>query len=159
MKPMFLLIVFLIAAAAMWAEDRPAPAIYKSAADLAAVLKKNVEATPDMATSAVTNEDHYRVNIVRRGKGAGAIVHPAGTEVHYIIDGAATFVTGGTLRPSSTGGRGNATIENGESRHVAKGDVILIPAGSPHWYKDVEGSITYLEVRFDVDTKKDAPAR
>jgi quercetin dioxygenase-like cupin family protein len=32
-------------------------------------------------------------------------------------------------------------------------DVLVIPAGTPHWYKDVEGSITYLEVRFDVDKK------
>src|SRR5271166_5687461 len=102
MKPIHLLVVLSIAGDVLWAADEPpAPALYKSAADLAAVLKKNMEATPDMATSAVVNEDHYRVNIVRRGKGAGAIVHPAGTEVHYIIDGAATFVTGGTLRPSS----------------------------------------------------------
>jgi quercetin dioxygenase-like cupin family protein len=36
---------------------------------------------------------------------------------------------------------------------VAKGDVVVIPAGTPHWYKDVDGSVTYLEVRFDVDLK------
>jgi mannose-6-phosphate isomerase-like protein (cupin superfamily) len=155
MKSIHLLVAFSTASVSLWAADTPAvPAIYKSAADLAAILKKNVEATPDMATSPVVSEDRYRVNIVRRGKGAGAIVHPAGTEVHYIIDGAATFVTGGTLRPSSAGGRGNATIAEGESRHVAKGDVLLVPAGTPHWYKDVEGSITYLEVRFDVGDKK-----
>jgi quercetin dioxygenase-like cupin family protein len=33
---------------------------------------------------------------------------------------------------------------------VTKGDMILIPAGTPHWYKDLEGSIPYLEVRFDL---------
>jgi hypothetical protein len=27
---------------------------------------------------------------------------------------------------------------------------VLIPANTPHWYKDVNGSITYLEVRFEV---------
>jgi quercetin dioxygenase-like cupin family protein len=32
--------------------------------------------------------------------------------------------------------------------------VIVIPAGTPHWYKEVEGSVTYLEVRFDVELKK-----
>jgi mannose-6-phosphate isomerase-like protein (cupin superfamily) len=155
MKIIRVLIVFAAAIAELWAaDDAPAPALYKSAAELADVLKKNTAATPDMATSAVVNQERYRVNIVHRGKGAGAIVHPAGTEVHYIIEGAATFVTGGTLRPASGGGRGNATIANGESRHVAKGDVLLIPAGTPHWYKDVEGSITYLEVRFDL-----APAK
>ena len=45
---------------------------------------------------------------------------------------------------------GNATIEGGQSRRVAKGDVILILAGTPHWYKDLDGSITYLEGRFDL---------
>jgi quercetin dioxygenase-like cupin family protein len=51
--------------------------------------------------------------------------------------------------PQGRGGAG-ATIEGGETHHLAKGDVLVIPAGTPHWYKDVEGSITYLEVRFDV---------
>jgi quercetin dioxygenase-like cupin family protein len=46
-----------------------------------------------------------------------------------------------------------AVIQDGESRHVVKGDVILIPENTPHWYKDVEGSITYLEVRFNVPVK------
>ncbi len=36
------------------------------------------------------------------------------------------------------------------NRRVAKGDVILVPAGTPHWYRDLEGSLTYLEVRFDL---------
>ena len=89
---------------------------------------------------------------MRRTTPQGAIAHPDGTEVHHIIEGAATFVTGGTIvRSANAGGRGgNATIEGGQSRRVAKGDVILVPAGTPHWYKDLEGSITYLEVRFDL---------
>jgi hypothetical protein len=50
--------------------------------------------------------------------------------------------------------RASAKIEGGQSRRVTKGDVIVIPARTPHWYKEVEGSVTYLEVRFDVDLKK-----
>jgi len=105
-----------------------------------------------MHTAPVKLADHYRINIVRRTSGQGAIAHPDGTEVHHIIEGAATFVTGGTMvRPANADGRaGTATIEGGVSRRVAKGDVILVPAGTPHWYKDLEGSITYLEVRFDL---------
>ena len=38
-------------------------------------------------------------------------------------------------------------------RKVSKGDVILIPAGTPHWYRDLDGTITYLEVRFDLPKK------
>src|SRR5262245_18356562 len=68
-----------------------APDIYKADVDLAAVLKKAIEAAPAMATSAVANTDQYRVNVIRRGKGAGAIAHAGNTELHYVIDGAATF--------------------------------------------------------------------
>jgi len=128
------------------------PGIYKTNADLMAVLTKAADATPAMSTSAVANTDQYRINIVRRGKGAGAIAHAGNTEVHYIVDGAATFVTGGTIvRPTGTGAV--AEIQGGESRRVAKGDVVVIPENSPHWYKDVEGAVTYLEVRFVAPTR------
>jgi mannose-6-phosphate isomerase-like protein (cupin superfamily) len=76
-----------------------------------------------------------------------------GTEVHYIIDGAATIVTGGTLVRPAADTRAASRIDNGVERRVAKGDVVVIPAGTPHWYKQVDGSVTYLEVRFDVDLK------
>jgi glc operon protein GlcG len=129
----------------------PKAATYLSAADLAAALKKATEANPDMSTARIQNSDHYRINIVRRGRGAGAMAHVPGTELHHILEGAGTIVTGGTIVRPTEGG--TPTIQNGETRRVAKGDVILIPEGTPHWYKDVEGSITYLEVRFNVPVK------
>jgi mannose-6-phosphate isomerase-like protein (cupin superfamily) len=130
----------------------PAPATYMTEQALMATLKEAEKTAPAMHTAPVKLAEHYRINIVRRTSGQGAIAHPDGTEVHHIIEGAATFVTGGTMvRPANTGGQaGTATIEGGVSRRVAKGDVILVPAGTPHWYKDLEGSITYLEVRFDL---------
>jgi len=131
-----------------------APATYLTEAELSATLKEAAKTAPAMHTAPVKNADHYRINIVRRTTAAGAIAHPDGTEVHHIIEGAGTIVTGGTIvRPAGGGsGRGAAagTIDGGVSRHVAKGDVILIPAGTPHWYKDLDGPITYLEVRFDL---------
>jgi mannose-6-phosphate isomerase-like protein (cupin superfamily) len=127
------------------------PATYATGAELMTALKKATDGNPDMSTAAVKNTDQYRINIVRRGKAAGAIAHQPGTEVHHIIDGAGTLVTGGTIVRAAGGGM--AVIQGGESRHVVKGDVILIPENTPHWYKDVEGSITYLEVRFNVPVK------
>jgi glc operon protein GlcG len=143
-----------VSVTAMIAAQTPAPSLpatYATSAELMTALKKATEANPDMSTAAVKNTDQYRINIVRRGKAAGAIAHRPGTEVHHIIDGAGTLVTGGTIvRPA---GGGMAVIQGGESRHVVKGDVILIPENTPHWYKDVDGSITYLEVRFNVPVK------
>jgi mannose-6-phosphate isomerase-like protein (cupin superfamily) len=130
----------------------PAPAAYFSEAALMATLKEAAKAAPAMHTAPIKLADHYRINVVRRTSAQGAIAHPDGTEVHHIIEGTATFVSGGTIvRATGAGGRGeSARIEGGESRRVAKGDVILVPAGTPHWYKDLDGSITYLEVRFDL---------
>jgi mannose-6-phosphate isomerase-like protein (cupin superfamily) len=155
------LLALSTATPALWAADDSLPAVYKSAAELMATLAKNAQAKSDQATSPIANEDHYRVNIVRRGSAGTAMAHASGpakgSEIHYILDGAATVVTGGTLvRPGGAAGSapGSVTIAGGESRRVTKGDVIVIPAGTPHWYKDVEGSVTYLEVRFDVELKK-----
>jgi mannose-6-phosphate isomerase-like protein (cupin superfamily) len=130
----------------------PAPAAYLTEAALMATLTEAEKTAPAMHTAPVKLAEHYRINIVRRTIGQGAIAHPDGTEVHHIIEGAATLVTGGTIVPAAgaAGRGGTAKIEGGVSRRVAKGDVILVPAGTPHWYTDLEGSITYLEVRFDL---------
>jgi mannose-6-phosphate isomerase-like protein (cupin superfamily) len=123
------------------------PATYKAGAELLAALQTAIDRA-GMTTGPIANTDQYRVNLIRRVKPAAALAHPGNTELHYITEGAGTLVTGGTIvRPA---GGGSATIQNGETRRVTKGDVILVPADTPHWYKDIEGSITYLEVRFVV---------
>jgi mannose-6-phosphate isomerase-like protein (cupin superfamily) len=149
---MLTIVLCLVATAVQAQTPDPTPATYLSEAELKATLEAAAKTAPDMHTAPVKIEDHYRINIVRRTRPQGAIAHPDGTEVHHIIDGAATFVTGGTIVRPAAGGRGGAiaTIEGGQSRRVAKGDVILVPAGTPHWYKDLDGTITYLEVRFDL---------
>lgn len=148
---MKLAIAFIAASLPVLAQT-PAPATYKSAAELMEVLKANIPKATDQASSPVANESAYRINVVYRNKPGVAMAHatgPAkGTEVHYIIDGSATVITGGTLvRPTGS----PTNIENGVVHHVSKGDVLVIPAGTPHWYKEINGSVTYLEVRFDVD--------
>ena len=131
----------------------PAPApgsagIFKSNADLQAVLKKAIAGAADMASSPIALTDQYRVNIVHRPKANGAIAHPGNTELHYIIEGSGTVVTGGKIVRKPGAPAGSATIEGGETHTVTKGDVIIVPAGSAHMYSEVNGAITYLEVRF-----------
>jgi mannose-6-phosphate isomerase-like protein (cupin superfamily) len=111
-------------------------------------LKAAMAKTQEMTSSAVANTDQYRVNIVHREKPAGAIAHPGNSELHYIIEGAGTLVTGGRIVRPTGGNAAAATIEGGETHRVAAGDVVIVPAGSAHWYKAIEGSLTYLEVRF-----------
>lgn len=132
----------------------PAPApgsagIYKNDAELSAVLKKAVAAiSGDTASASIANTDQYRINIVYRPTPGAAIAHPGNTELHYIIEGSGTIVTGGTIVRPAPGSAARTTIANGEAHPMKRGDVIIVPAGSAHWYRDIEAPITYLEVRF-----------
>jgi mannose-6-phosphate isomerase-like protein (cupin superfamily) len=77
-------------------------------------------------------------------------VHEKETDVIYVIDGQATFVTGGTLVGGKTTGPGQLLgtgINNGQSRKLVKGDVIVVPAGVPHWFKEVPQPISYYVVK------------
>jgi mannose-6-phosphate isomerase-like protein (cupin superfamily) len=87
----------------------------------------------------------------RNGPGPFAVeIHTKETDVFYIVDGAATFVTGGTVvgltsdNPLQPRGK---SIEGGETHHLTKGDVIAVPAGTPHWFKEVPTSISYFVVK------------
>jgi len=122
--------------------------IYKSDAELTATLKKAIAAANgSQSSSPIANTDQYRINIVHREKAAGALAHEGNTELHYIIEGTGVVVAGGTII-RGTDGINSATIQGGETHAVKKGDVIIVPAGSAHWYKEVTTPITYLEVRF-----------
>jgi quercetin dioxygenase-like cupin family protein len=55
-------------------------------------------------------------------------------------------VTGGTIVPGADGRP--ASIASGVTQRVVKGDVIVVPANSPHWYSQIDSTITYLEVRW-----------
>lgn len=77
-------------------------------------------------------------------------VHEKETDVFYVIDGAATFVTGGTMVGGKASGPGQTRgtdIQGGQVHHLTKGDVIVIPAGIPHWFKEVPTSISYYVVK------------
>ena len=148
-------LLILMAGVMVLAQSQPAPpaapapgspATYRSADALASALK-TAKATPGgMTTAAISNTDQYRINIVHRASPAGALAHAGNTELHYIIEGSGTVVTGGTIVPGADGKP--ASISNGVTQKVVKGDVIVVPANSPHWYSQIDSTITYLEVRW-----------
>jgi quercetin dioxygenase-like cupin family protein len=77
-------------------------------------------------------------------------VHDKETDVIYMVDGQATFVTGGTvvgLTQSKPGQSLGSEIKDGETHHLSKGDVIVVPAGVPHWFKEVQPSVSYFVVK------------
>jgi mannose-6-phosphate isomerase-like protein (cupin superfamily) len=77
-------------------------------------------------------------------------VHDKETDVMYVIDGAATFVMGGTMvggkvtRPGQSIGTG---ITGGQTQKLTKGDMVIVPAGSPHWFKEVSPQVSYYVVK------------
>ena len=77
-------------------------------------------------------------------------VHDKETDVFYVVDGAATFVTGGTMvggKIIKPGQHLGTDIKGGQTHHLSKGDVIVIPAGTPHWFKEVPQSVSYYVVK------------
>jgi glc operon protein GlcG len=92
----------------------------------------------------------YKVHASRRTSGGQAEVHHDETDIFHVLEGSATLVTGGMviggteIAPGEV--RGSA-IEGGESRTIRAGDVIIIPRGVPHWFKDVQGTCVYYVVK------------
>jgi glc operon protein GlcG len=93
---------------------------------------------------------NYMVHASRREKPGMAEVHALDTDVIYVLDGAATFVTGGKVvegkEVASNELRG-ASIDGGETRQLKRGDVITVAAGTPHWFKEVSAPFLYYVVK------------
>src|SRR5436190_22385292 len=89
--------------------------------------------------------DHGLIVLAQR-RGAGEVeVHEKTNHVFIIVEGEADFVTGGTLvgaRETAPDQRPAARAQGRETHHLTKGDVITIPAKSPHWFKAVQAQKT-----------------
>jgi glc operon protein GlcG len=93
---------------------------------------------------------NYMVHASRREAAGQAEVHEEDTDIVYVLDGTATFVTGGTVADPKTIAPGEirgASIQGGETRKLVKGDVIIVPAGTPHWFQQVTAPFTYYVVK------------
>jgi mannose-6-phosphate isomerase-like protein (cupin superfamily) len=86
----------------------------------------------------------------RRDGPGTANVHALFTEIYIVEEGTATYVSGGSvIDPKTTEPneiRGSA-IQSGETHYLSKGDVIVVPKGVPHWFKDAKGPFLYYLVR------------
>jgi mannose-6-phosphate isomerase-like protein (cupin superfamily) len=179
MKVMLSLLAFLFAIFAALPEVAAAqqaaspanslPATYVSAADIQA----NLSAAPNSATNPLPNIRvvdaggyNVAVGVIHRSQTPAGVaaVHFKVTEIYHVTDGAGTLVTGGAMVNAKTRsadaisvrledgpGASGTAIQGGVSRRIKAGDVVVIPAGVPHWFSQIEGSITYVVVRVDPD--------
>jgi len=92
----------------------------------------------------------YKIHASRR-EGPGMVeIHTRDTDIAYVIHGSATLVTGGTAvgvkNIAAEELRGTA-IQGGETRQLEEGDVVVIPNGVPHWFKEVRAPFLYYVVK------------
>jgi glc operon protein GlcG len=94
--------------------------------------------------------NNYMIHASRREAPGQAEVHLDDADLIHVLDGTATFVTGGeVVEGKSTAAdeiRGSS-IKGGETRLLAKGDVVIVPRGTPHWFKEVKGPFLYYVVK------------
>jgi len=147
------------------------PATYIPQSEVQAYVKKAMSEslTDQQIRDVEIGKAHVGVGVVHRGRLAApardsVAEHDLVSEVYHVIDGSATLVTGPDLvnkqrRPASLetvrlfNGPGNnsSSIRNGVTHELKAGDVVVIPAGTGHWFTKIDDHITYLMIRIDPD--------
>ncbi len=147
--------LYLLALVLLWAAQGP---VYRAAEGdpVKHIPAKEVEAGLGRPVAPITKGDNYSVLALRRTAAGQAELHTVDTDVFYVIDGSATFTTGGTIMDGKTTAPGEIRgtgIREGTRRVISKGDVLTIPHGTPHWFSEVKGPVTYLVVKVATGSK------
>lgn len=131
----------------------PAPtdrskATHFRAADLQAALSK-LQTDRAAAAVRVFTLDPYNVAVEQRQpQTQGAAAHSDRAELFYVIDGAGTMLTGGTIadgKPNGVNTQGT-TISGGTRIEFAKGDFIMVPSGVPHQFVDLKSAVQVMSL-------------
>jgi mannose-6-phosphate isomerase-like protein (cupin superfamily) len=130
MKLLRILALSLVMAVVLSANGVPTVVTYVPNSKVTEVMTKGGEIVNDKGLIILANR-----------RGAGEVeVHDKTNHIFIIVEGEATFVTGGTLvgAKNTAPGQIRATgLDGGQTHQLKKGDVITIPAKTPHWWKDV----------------------
>ena len=122
----------------------PAPVSYFPADQVTAAFAKG---------AVLLGEDagrNYMVHASRREAPGQAEIHTLDTDIIYVLEGTATFVTGGTAVDTKTVApneiRG-ASIRDGQTVQLKKGDIMIVPNGTPHWFQQTTTPFLYYVVK------------
>jgi len=107
-----------------------------------------------MAKGGAIIEDKGGLRVLAQRRGTGEVeVHKKTNHVFIIVEGEATFITGGTLVDSKETAPNEIrakSSQGGQTHHLTKGDVITIPANTPHWFKEIPTqTIAYYAVNIE----------
>lgn len=146
-------LAFTIQAAPGWAQDTGP--IYATKAEIAAIAARAAAAVqPGHGTSSrpLMALGSYAAKVEYHVGPNTANAHDQQAELFQALEGSGTLITGGTIVKTAAG----ATIKGGAARHVAAGDVFIIPEGMPHWFSQVDGHMVLISVMLPRPT---APAK
>jgi mannose-6-phosphate isomerase-like protein (cupin superfamily) len=130
----------------------PAMKTFTSSAEITALIakaKSERKGDAPLVAERILSLAPYNANLEYRGAVGPAAVHVKEAEMFYVIDGSATLVTGGKLvnetRPNPDNLNGTA-IENGTPQNVAKGDFVIVPENTPHWFSAINGTLVLMSL-------------
>jgi glc operon protein GlcG len=135
-----LLVSLFLSAMMSYGKELPA-LVYLDHSKVAAAFAKGM---PLLETNS------FKIQAGRREAPGLVEIHTRDTDIFYVLEGSATLVTGGKAVQAKTIARHEirgSAIEGGQIQHIEKGDVIVIPKGVPHWFKEVNGPLLYYVVK------------
>jgi glc operon protein GlcG len=112
--------------------------------------KEKVAAAFEKGAVLFDASNKYMVHASHRDKAGMVELHEQDADIIYVLDGSAVLVTGGEIVGGKTIAPGEirgTDVKGGETRTIGKGDVIIVPAGTPHWFKEVPGPLNYYVVK------------
>jgi mannose-6-phosphate isomerase-like protein (cupin superfamily) len=128
-----------------------APKDFASAKDVADMIAKAKNDRKD--GQAIVNQNilrlaPYAANLEYRASVGTASVHETEAEMFYVVEGSGTLVTGGKLVGETRNGDNltGSAIEGGNARNVAKGDFIMVPEKTAHWFSKIDGVIVLMSI-------------
>jgi len=149
------LLAFAAPAAAQEGAPRP-PKLFASAAEVdAAIAKARAEHKGGNTVEILANTGIYTWQLEYRTTTTPPSVHKQQAELIYVAGGGCTLIMGGKLvNPKDNGANlAGTAVEGGTPHKVAKGDYILVPAGTPHWYTDPQGEFISIALHMPQEPK------
>ena len=154
MRFLLLSALFTVGATLGWPQPPAGQAVktFASSADVTALTAKakaDLKEGQMVVAEPILSLPPYRVNLEYRVGAAPASVHEKEAEMFYAIQGSGTLVTGGKLVNEKRTNAENLTgtgIEGGQSRAMSKGDYVIVPENTPHWFNSVDGSLVLMSI-------------
>lgn len=141
-----LLAVGLLPMMALAQDQKPST----SGADAVKYFSKDDVSASFAKGGTLITEGNYKVMTAHRTEDGNVEIHNSYTDVFYIVQGSTDIVTGGKVigvkNTNPDEPRGDS-IDGGETHHLSTGDALVIPAGIPHWMKNVQGTLLYFVVK------------